>query len=174
MHYVPPSSFRLMHHTSLAFFKRWNCATRILHTAFIIQRRRPQSTIIQVRALLLTTQSEQQLVVDSVHLSEKGHEQACTVASAVVNFPTDGNISLKFSKSPWVWRRIGHVVFDVSKERDVVFFRGLSVPRLVLENEDSFSFETSGGTYLTTVWSLQSSVVFGTFEPFDRYYPHFL
>ena len=47
------------------------------------------STITQDRALHLTTQSEQQLVVDSVDRSEKGQKQACTVASAVVNFPTD-------------------------------------------------------------------------------------
>ena len=48
------------------------------------------STIIQDRALLLTTQSNQQLLVDSVDRSEKGQEQACTVKSPVVNFPTDG------------------------------------------------------------------------------------
>jgi hypothetical protein len=48
------------------------------------------STIIQDRALLLTTQSNQQLIVDSVDRSEKGQKQACTVESAVVYIPTDG------------------------------------------------------------------------------------
>ena len=48
------------------------------------------STIIQGCALILTTQSEKHLVVDSVDSSENCQEQACTVASAAFNFPTDG------------------------------------------------------------------------------------
>jgi len=31
-----------MHHILFTFFRRWNCAARILPTAFIIQRHRPQ------------------------------------------------------------------------------------------------------------------------------------
>jgi len=44
--YVPLASLRLMHHILLTFFRRWNCATSILPSAFIIQRRH-SSAIIQ-------------------------------------------------------------------------------------------------------------------------------
>ena len=55
MQCVPLSSLRVMHHILLTFFRRRNCATHTLSSAFIIQRHRPQ----QDCALFLTTQSEQ-------------------------------------------------------------------------------------------------------------------
>ena len=79
------------------------------------------STIIQDRAMLLTTQSEQQLVLDSVHRSEKGQEQACTVALAVVNFPTDGQYLAQVLTSLLVCDSVS-VTWCPMFRRDVMLF----------------------------------------------------
>ena len=76
------------------------------------------STIIQVRAMLLTTQSEQQLVVHSVDRSKKGQEQAFTVDSAVVYIPTDGQYLAQVLTSLLGCDAVS------SKECNAVFFRG--------------------------------------------------
>jgi hypothetical protein len=90
MQYAPLSNLRLMRRPSFTLFRSMQYVPLSLLQHLSSNATDHSSKIIQQRALLLTTQSGKQLVVDSVDRFEKGQEKSCTVASAFVHFPTDG------------------------------------------------------------------------------------
>ena len=89
MQYAPLSILRLMRRPSFTLFRSMQYVPLSLLQHLSSNATDHSSKFIQ-RAMLLTTQSGKQLVVDSVDRFEKGQEKSCTVASAFVHFPTDG------------------------------------------------------------------------------------